>query len=163
MEKLFDVACTLIDVMACVPLSPASYDMGPRDYLNRFVSLISSLRSGQSRYLPLLQNKLAEVLPSYHLPLHSRLDIYGNPSQSSTPNPGDSTAYDSSSSLSLRHGMSGLQYQDSGLSPHIPAQIGPSSYSTFGSSIPFQDATTASSLPGSALYQTHLPRSTGYN
>lgn len=149
--------------MACVPLSPASYDMGPPDYLNRFVSLITSLRSGQSRYLPLLQNKIAEVLPSYQLALQPRADMYGNPSQSSTPNAGDSTAYDSSSSLSLRHGMRGLHYQDSGLSPHISTQIGPSSYSSFGSTNPFQDTTTAGSLPGSALYQTHLPRSTGYN
>ena len=148
--------------MACVPLSPSSYDMGPRDYLNRFVSLISSLRSGQARYLPLLQNKIAEVLPSYQLPLQPRMDIYGNPSQSSTPNPGDSTPYDSSSSLSLRHGMGGMHYQESGLSPMPPQIGGPSGYGSFSSSVPFQDATTAGSLPGSGLYQTHLPRSSGY-
>jgi hypothetical protein len=156
------VACTLIDVMACVPLSPASYDMGPRDYLNRFVSLITSLRGGQARFLPLLQNKIAEVLPSYQLPLHPRLDIYGNPSQSSTPNPGESTPYDSSSSLSLRHGISGISYQESGLNA-LPSQIGPpSGYGSYSSSVQFQDATTAPSLPGSGLYQTHLPRSSGY-
>ncbi|KAF2095541.1 hypothetical protein NA57DRAFT_13197, partial [Rhizodiscina lignyota] len=66
-EKLFDVACTLIDVMACVPQATlahaSSFENGPRDYLNRFIHLISTLRGGQSRYLPLLVNKVNEVLP----------------------------------------------------------------------------------------------------
>lgn len=148
--------------MACVPLSPTSYDMGPRDYLNRFVSLISSLRAGQARFMPLLENKIAGVLPSYQLPLQSRMDIYGNPSQSSTPNPGENTPYDSSSSLSLRHGMGGMHYQESGLSSIPPQMAGPSGYSSFSSSMQFQEATTGANISGSGLYQTHLPRSTGY-
>lgn len=162
MEKLFDVACTLIDVIACVPLSPTSYEMGPRDYLNRFVALISSLRGGQSRYLPLLQNKIAEVLPSYQLPLHQRSDIYGNPSESSTANLADSVTYDSPSSLSMRHGIGGLQYQNSSISP-LPSQMdGPSSYTPFSSSMQFHEATTTAGLTSTGLYQTHLPRSSGY-
>jgi hypothetical protein len=161
-EKLFDVACTLIDVMACVPLSPTSYDMGPRDYLNRFVALISSLRGTQSRYLPLLQNKIAEVLPSYQLPSHPRLDIYGNPSQSSTPNAAEGSAYDSSSSLSLRHGIGGMHYQDSIGS--LPSHVGgPGNYTPFSSAMQYQDATTAAGLASSGLYQTHLPRSGGFS
>jgi hypothetical protein len=149
--------------MGCVPLSPSSYDMGPRDYLNRFVALISSLQGGQSRYLPLLQNKIAEVLPSYQLPLQPRLDIYGNPSQSSTPNPAESAAYDSSSSLSVRHNIGGIHYQESTLDS-IPSQIrGPSSYTPFSSAMQYQDATTGAGLTGPGPYQTHLPRSSGFS
>ncbi|KAG8624199.1 hypothetical protein KVT40_009175 [Elsinoe batatas] len=65
-EKLFDVACTLTDVMGCVPeqqLLP-SFEFGPRDYLHQFVSLISNLRGGRQRFLPLLVSKIHDTLPS---------------------------------------------------------------------------------------------------
>ncbi|KIW08889.1 uncharacterized protein PV09_00811 [Verruconis gallopava] len=161
-EKLFDVACTLVDVMACVPLSPTSYDMGPRQYLNSFVSLISSLRVGQSRFLPLLQNKIAEVLPSYQLPSHPRLDMYGSSSQSATPNPGSSTPYDGSSSLALRHNVNQVHYPEETLGT-LPTQLNdPSTYTPFSSSVRFQGTTTTADMSGSGLYHTHLPRSSGY-
>ncbi|PSK57941.1 hypothetical protein B9Z65_9143 [Elsinoe australis] len=66
-EKLFDVACTLTDVMSCVPetqLMQPSFEIGPRDYLHQFVSLISNLRGGRQRYLPLLVSKINDTLPS---------------------------------------------------------------------------------------------------
>ena len=65
-EKLFDVACTLTDVIACVPLESASAPnyQTPTDYLNQFLTLISQLRGGASRYLPLLLAKVSENLPS---------------------------------------------------------------------------------------------------
>ncbi|PNS20459.1 Transcriptional activator protein acu-15 [Sphaceloma murrayae] len=68
-EKLFDVACTLTDVMSCVPepqlnAMQSSFKFGPRDYLHQFVSMISSLRGGRQRYLPLLVSKINETLPS---------------------------------------------------------------------------------------------------
>lgn len=148
--------------MACVPSSPASYDMGPRDYLNRFVSLISSLRSGQARFLPLLQNKIAEVLPSYQLPIQARMEVYGNPSQSSTPIQTEGAAYDNPSSLSYRHRMSGIHYQEQGLSPIAPQIGGPSAYGAFNPAMQYQDAASSGSLPGSGLYQTHLPRHSDY-
>jgi hypothetical protein len=64
-EKLFDVACTLADVISCVPLernSTQSHET-PSDYLNYFISLISHLHGGSSRYLPLLMAKVSENLP----------------------------------------------------------------------------------------------------
>ncbi|KAF1945124.1 hypothetical protein EJ02DRAFT_67918 [Clathrospora elynae] len=67
-EKLFDVACCLTDVVACTSFSPDAFALGPRDYVSRFLTLISSLRGGQSRYLPLLLAKLSEVLPNLPLP-----------------------------------------------------------------------------------------------
>lgn len=109
-EKLFDIACTLTDVIACVPIEPSNADsvpstnLGghaassgstmaatlstatsssstnaaaatsaretPSDYLNRLVNLISQLRGGASRYLPLLLAKVSENLPSMTAPLN---------------------------------------------------------------------------------------------
>ncbi|KAI9724832.1 MAG: hypothetical protein M1812_000108 [Candelaria pacifica] len=63
-EKLFDVACTLTDVMACVPINATTSKVGPRDYLHQFMRLVSTLGGGQSRFVPLLQAKIRETLPS---------------------------------------------------------------------------------------------------
>ncbi|KAF2823389.1 hypothetical protein CC86DRAFT_409302 [Ophiobolus disseminans] len=67
-EKLFDIACCLADVVAVTSFSPDAFALGPRDYVSRFLTLISTLRGGQSRYLPLLLAKLSEVLPNLPLP-----------------------------------------------------------------------------------------------
>ncbi|RYN15871.1 hypothetical protein AA0115_g12720, partial [Alternaria tenuissima] len=67
-EKLFDVARCLTDVVACTSFSPDALASGPRDYVSRFLTLISTLRGGQTRYLPLLLAKLSEVLPNLPLP-----------------------------------------------------------------------------------------------
>ncbi|KAL9006110.1 MAG: hypothetical protein Q9188_001130 [Gyalolechia gomerana] len=64
-EKLFDIACTLIDVMSCVPLESPSCGVGPQDYLNHLVRLISLLRGGESRYLELVTTKIRDTLPSH--------------------------------------------------------------------------------------------------
>ena len=70
-EKLFDVACTLTDVIACVPLDPlTSSHEQPTEYLNQFLNLISRLRGGASRYLPLLLAKVSDNLPSMTAPIH---------------------------------------------------------------------------------------------
>lgn len=75
MEKLFDVACTLTDVISCVPIDTATFEFGPRDYLSQFLTLISTLRGGGSRYVGLLQAKIRETLPlmagSFALPMLS--------------------------------------------------------------------------------------------
>lgn len=63
-EKLFDIACTLTDVMSCVPIEQYTFEYGPREYLNSMTSLVSKLRGGQQRYLPLLVSKINDTLPS---------------------------------------------------------------------------------------------------
>lgn len=55
-------------MIACTSYSPNAFALGPRDYVSRFLTLISSLRGGESRYLPLLHTKLSEVLPNLPLP-----------------------------------------------------------------------------------------------
>ena len=68
---MFDVACTLTDVIAYVPLDPTlNSQEQPTEYLNQFLNLISRLRGGASRYLPLLLAKVSENLPSMAAPIH---------------------------------------------------------------------------------------------
>lgn len=57
------MACTLTDVIACVPLEGNELDTVPSDYLNQLLTLISQLRGGGSRFLPLLLSKVSENLP----------------------------------------------------------------------------------------------------
>ena len=49
--------------MSCVPMETSAFELGPRDYLDHLITLISSLRGGESRYLPLVMAKLGETLP----------------------------------------------------------------------------------------------------
>ena len=63
-EKLFDIACTLVDVMSCVPLHPANMDPDPLYYLRRLVDLIYTLRGGESKFSALLETKIRDTLPS---------------------------------------------------------------------------------------------------
>ncbi|KAI9893544.1 MAG: hypothetical protein M1814_006340 [Vezdaea aestivalis] len=63
-EKIFDVASTLTEVMSCMPLAPSTFEFGPRDYLTQCLSLISTLRGGDSRFLPLLLAQIDKDLPA---------------------------------------------------------------------------------------------------
>ncbi|KAF1958550.1 hypothetical protein CC80DRAFT_14427 [Byssothecium circinans] len=76
-EKLFDIACCLTDVVACIPFSPDAFALGPRDYVSRFLTLFSALHGGQTRYLQLLVAKVTEVLPN--LPLPRSLNVSQSP------------------------------------------------------------------------------------
>src|SRR5215469_16315420 len=62
-EKLFDVACSLTDVLSLLPANPDPFSLGPRDYLHDFMTLLSVLRKGDNRFLPLLLSKVHDVLP----------------------------------------------------------------------------------------------------
>ena len=88
--------------MSCVPFEQHTFEYGPRDYLNQFLSLISTLRGGHQRYLPLLLSKINETLPTMPMPGYNmtslpapgrgRIDeIY----DSSNPNSGDTTPFGS--------------------------------------------------------------------
>ncbi len=63
-EKVFDVACTLIDVMSCVPIESRKFEPDPQEYLNQLLTLISTLRGGESRFLPLVMTKIRDTLPA---------------------------------------------------------------------------------------------------
>lgn len=74
-EKLFDVACTLIDVMSCVPIESRKFEPGPQEYLNQLLVLISTLRGGESRYVPLVMAKIRDTLPAIGSALPQQLAI----------------------------------------------------------------------------------------
>jgi hypothetical protein len=82
--------------MSGVPLETSSFRYGPRDYLTKFLGLISALRGGDSRYLPLLLAKIDDALPTMAapiahslplLPMNDRMqDVYeSSASSNSTP------------------------------------------------------------------------------
>jgi hypothetical protein len=65
------VACSLTDVMTYVPYEQQTFEFGPRDYLNQMMTLISSLRGGQQKYMPLLLTKINDTMPSMPTPGYS--------------------------------------------------------------------------------------------
>ena len=124
-EKLFDISCTLVDVISCVPIDTASFEVGPQDYLNQLIHLISILRGGKSRYLGLLQTKIRDTLPSV----------------------------EASFSLSLMANIPNLKYESSGSSSSTPYGS-PSMpimdclhYPTIGTKFPISSLTGFTSTP----------------
>ncbi|KAJ5545399.1 hypothetical protein N7535_006214 [Penicillium sp. DV-2018c] len=77
-EKIFEVACTLIDVMACLSaagLRSSGFKLGPQDYLKHFFTLIHDLPGGRRRFLPLLLTKMGQTLPSMVEPITIHLNL----------------------------------------------------------------------------------------
>lgn len=61
-KKLFDIACTLVDVMAIIPMDQSSgFEVSPREHLDQFLTMMKKLRGGQERYLPMLLSKMQET------------------------------------------------------------------------------------------------------
>ena len=165
--------------MSCVPVSPSTFDNGPREYLHRLVQLISSLRGGQSRYLPMLQTKMSEVMPNFQLRIQqslfqqslsstrsdlSRLDLYVDPSVSSSTPVSESSPYGTPPVVrqggSSAGSLHSLQYQDPnlGMTSHL---AGPSGYPSFSTAVTFQEGATTSALGGQGVFQTHLQHGGG--
>ncbi|KGO49190.1 hypothetical protein PEX1_054440 [Penicillium expansum] len=81
-EKIFEVACTLIDVMACLSaagLRSSGFKLGPQDYLKHFSTLIHDLPGGRRRFLPLLLTKIGQTLPSMVDPITVHLKLQPSP------------------------------------------------------------------------------------
>ncbi|KAK5111124.1 hypothetical protein LTR62_005323 [Meristemomyces frigidus] len=139
-EKLFDVACTLTDVMACVPCEQHTFEYGPRDYLNQMLNLISNLRGGQQKYLPPLLTKINDSLPSMPMPgyaLPPRVeDIYdSSQTHSSGPDSGVSSPFGSPPA-----GAPGLPAP---LNFPFPENVAGFPITTAPSSVPYTDMTHA--------------------
>ncbi|KAI9813382.1 MAG: hypothetical protein M1826_002501 [Phylliscum demangeonii] len=78
-EKLFDVACTLSDVMVCVPMESSALEVGPRDYLNHFLTTMSTLRGGQSRFVPPLLEKIEDMVSTMSGPVIPLITFHPDP------------------------------------------------------------------------------------
>ncbi|KAI1181183.1 hypothetical protein F4777DRAFT_526233 [Nemania sp. FL0916] len=70
--KLLDIACALIDVLALQAPSADPFTMGPREHLESLLQILSSLRNGEHHFLPLLLDKLHDVLPRLANPMLQR-------------------------------------------------------------------------------------------
>lgn len=122
---MFDIACCLTDVVACIPFSPDTFALGPRDYVSRFLTLFSALRGGQTRYLPLLLAKVSDVLPN--LPLPRSLNLPPNISASAiglTPAGLGTVPSNVSEDLSSLPAVSSPSYPSSELIRQLAAQTG---------------------------------------
>ncbi|KAI9750754.1 MAG: hypothetical protein M4579_006326 [Chaenotheca gracillima] len=106
-EKLFDVAWTLTEVMSCIPLASqySSTELGPRDYLNTCLHLVSTLRGGDSRFLPILQAKVQDTLPTFGLPVWRQLD--SNQADREIREVSEGSSSGASSSLELEPSLDG--------------------------------------------------------
>ncbi|KAL4876732.1 hypothetical protein BJY04DRAFT_231339 [Aspergillus karnatakaensis] len=77
-EKIFEITCTLTDVIACMPpagMRSSSFDLGPQDYLKHLCTLIHGLPGGEIKFLPLLLAKLSQTLPSMLAPVTQHLNL----------------------------------------------------------------------------------------
>ncbi len=66
LEKIFDIGCSLADVLQLYPASPPvpamSMEVGPRDYLMEMLKILSTVLGGSAKYLPMLASKVDECL-----------------------------------------------------------------------------------------------------
>lgn len=69
LTELFDVACTLTEVLALYPASRDPFSPGPHEQLNPLLNVLSMLRNGDHRFMPLLVSKVHEVLPQLANPM----------------------------------------------------------------------------------------------
>lgn len=115
MEKLFDIAYVLVDVIVYAPSSvgePLLSGVGPKDYLTYILSLVAKLRGGEDRFLPLLLEKISQILPNFQNPvtwslsLASFLENHPSPSERFSPN-GDEgrTSHDIENNSFLQHSV----------------------------------------------------------
>jgi hypothetical protein len=138
-EKLFDISCTLVDVISYVPIERESFEYGPRDYLQQMMRLISNLRGGQQRYMPLLLSKINDTMPN--APTYSLPSLPGSSSVSDT--------YDGS-----QHANSEADSSDStpfGSPPMSAIGQQPSFFSNFQNELGISGSSTPSSFPLSVM------------
>ncbi|KFA76504.1 hypothetical protein S40288_01569 [Stachybotrys chartarum IBT 40288] len=62
-EKLIETAYTMSEYLSIQPASRDPFAIGPREHLNQILSIVAMSRNGDNRFLPLLLNKVSDVLP----------------------------------------------------------------------------------------------------
>ncbi|OIW29457.1 hypothetical protein CONLIGDRAFT_327868 [Coniochaeta ligniaria NRRL 30616] len=68
-EKMCDLTSGLTEFLAMQPASRNPFSPGPREYLHPLLNVISVLRTGDHRFLPLLLTKLNHILPRLANPM----------------------------------------------------------------------------------------------
>lgn len=69
LTKLFDVACSLTEVLVLYPASRDPFSPGPHEQLNPLLNVLTVLRNGDYRFVPLLISKINETLPKLANPM----------------------------------------------------------------------------------------------
>lgn len=123
-EKIFDIAYSLADVMALDPVETNTYEVGPRDFLSTFLQYITALRNGETKYLGLLQAKIREVHPAL-------ANSLGLPIQ---PPPRSSTHSSATSSQTLPSAVSHIKTEPSSHASPYPTSSSLASGGAIGSS-----------------------------
>jgi hypothetical protein len=161
-EKLFDIACCLTDVVACIPFSPDTFALGPRDYVSRFLTLFSALRGGQTRYFQLLLAKVSEVLPDLPLPRSLNVPQHMSPSAiSMTSSALGAVPSNMSDDLSGMPVATSPTYPSTDLIRQLAAQT--------GAQLPFHPShqsllqTSSTRVEDLSLYDSSAPHSTRSN
>ncbi|KAB5550911.1 hypothetical protein GE09DRAFT_1174029 [Coniochaeta sp. 2T2.1] len=68
-EKMCDLASGLTEYLAMQPASRNPFSPGPREYLHPLLNVVSVLRTGDHRFLPLLLSKVNHILPRLANPM----------------------------------------------------------------------------------------------
>lgn len=68
-EKLIQTVYSMSDYLSIQPASRDPFAVGPREHLNQILTIVAMSRHGDNRFLPLLMNKITEVLPRLANPM----------------------------------------------------------------------------------------------
>jgi len=65
-EKVFDIACALANVIPFVPFTPSQFAFNLTDYMIQLTLLLMKLPGGSNKFTPLLSTQVEELLPRAH-------------------------------------------------------------------------------------------------
>ncbi len=68
-EKLFSIAFTLSEYLSMQPASRDPFSAGPREHLHQLLNILTIVRGGDHRFLPLLLSKIHDILPRLANPM----------------------------------------------------------------------------------------------
>ncbi|KAG5987927.1 hypothetical protein E4U54_004828 [Claviceps lovelessii] len=68
-EKLLEMSLSMTEYLASQPASRDPFAVGPREHLSQLLTMVAVARNGDFRYLPLLMNKLGDILPRLTNPM----------------------------------------------------------------------------------------------
>lgn len=68
-EKLIETTKSLTEHLSLQPASRDPFAVGPREHLNQILTVVAMSRHGDNRFLPLLMNKVTDVLPKLVNPM----------------------------------------------------------------------------------------------
>lgn len=68
-EHLFNVTVAVTEILALLPAPRTPFTPGPQDQLRRILNVVTVIRNGDHRFLPLLMSKVALALPKLASPM----------------------------------------------------------------------------------------------